>query len=182
MPRAGLSEAVVVDLALSVVDETGPDFTLAQIAQRAGVATPSLYKHVDGLSCLRDLVAARVLDELSDAIEAATGDGSGAEATMALMQAYRRYAVGNPNRYALVPPQPLGRPELQAAANRLVGLVERAVGGSFEDALTVRRVRAVRSAAHGFASLETAGGFGMPVDLDASFELLSRAVVSGLGL
>ena len=53
MPRAGLSPRVVVDLALEVVDDGGPsgwaDLGLSAVAHRAGVAVPSLYKHVDGL-------------------------------------------------------------------------------------------------------------------------------------
>ena len=61
VPRAGLDRAAVVALALAVVDDGGPtgyaDLTLAAVAARAGVAVPSLYKHVAGLPGLRREVA-----------------------------------------------------------------------------------------------------------------------------
>lgn len=182
MPKAGLSESVVVDLALSVVDEVGQEFTLAQVAQRAGVATPSLYKHVGGLMALRSLATARVLDELSDAVEEAIGGGTGSNAAIAALYAYRHYAVSNPHRYALIPAQPLQQEELLSAAHRLVTLIASAIGGTLDNPEIVHRVRALRAAVHGFAALESTGGFGIPVDLDTSFDVLARAIVRGLRL
>jgi AcrR family transcriptional regulator len=61
-PRAGLTTEAVVTLALEVVDESGPEaLTLAKVAERAGVAAPSLYKHVKGLADLRRLIDLRVV-------------------------------------------------------------------------------------------------------------------------
>ncbi|WP_228718230.1 TetR family transcriptional regulator [Kitasatospora acidiphila] len=41
MPRAGLNPDAVVDHALALIDEDGPDaLTLAAVAARAGVAAP----------------------------------------------------------------------------------------------------------------------------------------------
>jgi hypothetical protein len=40
--------------------------------------------------------------------------------------------------------------------------------------------RGLRSVAHGFATLEVARGFGIPLDLDESFDRLLRAFVAGL--
>src|SRR5690606_6751367 len=61
VPRAGLSHDAVVRLAVEVVDEAGAtgfaDLTLAKVAARAGVAAPSLYKHVGSLADLRREVA-----------------------------------------------------------------------------------------------------------------------------
>jgi hypothetical protein len=37
----------------------------------------------------------------------------------------------------------------------------------------------MRSAVHGFVALESAGGFGIPLDVDDSFEWLVSALVSG---
>jgi hypothetical protein len=44
----------------------------------------------------------------------------------------------------------------------------------------IHAARAVRSALHGFVSLEAAGGFGLPVELDASFERMVGALARGL--
>jgi WHG domain-containing protein len=40
-------------------------------------------------------------------------------------------------------------------------------------------VRALRTAVHGFAALEAAGGFGRPLDRDASFRRLVDALARG---
>jgi AcrR family transcriptional regulator len=75
VPRAGLTPQAVVELALAVVDDGGPsgwaDLGLSAVAHRAGVAVPSLYKHVDGLPALRSAVAARCAEELTAAMGAA---------------------------------------------------------------------------------------------------------------
>ena len=47
-----------------------------------------------------------------------------------------------------------------------------------EDA--VHALRAFRSMVHGFATLEVAGGFGLPEDCDQSFRRLVNALVAGL--
>lgn len=64
MPRAGLTPAAVTRLALEELDECGLEaLTLRAVAARAGVATPSLYKHVQSLEHLKDLMAVSVLEE-----------------------------------------------------------------------------------------------------------------------
>ena len=42
-------------------------------------------------------------------------------------------------------------------------------------------MRAIRSALHGFVSLEREGGFGMPVAVDASYDKLVGMLDAGLG-
>ncbi|MGB8644293.1 MAG: TetR-like C-terminal domain-containing protein [Anaerolineae bacterium] len=41
-------------------------------------------------------------------------------------------------------------------------------------------VRALRSVVHGFATLEVAGGFGLPLDCDESFRRLVQMLIKGL--
>ncbi|MBC7559896.1 MAG: helix-turn-helix transcriptional regulator, partial [Dermatophilaceae bacterium] len=63
-PRTPLSTASVVDAAIELVDQQGRGaLTLAAVAKRTGVATPSLYKHVSSLESLRQKVSARVTGE-----------------------------------------------------------------------------------------------------------------------
>src|ERR1044071_6177444 len=108
MPRAGLSTTAVVDAALLVVDESGIDaLTLAAVAQRTGVATPSLYKHVAGLGELRTLIGARVLDDMAAHFTKAVMGRSGDDAVVAVMHAYRGYVRAHPARYAAMPLVPL---------------------------------------------------------------------------
>ena len=44
----------------------------------------------------------------------------------------------------------------------------------------IHAVRALRSAVHGFAAIEAAGGFGLAVDPDASFRRLVGALAAGI--
>jgi hypothetical protein len=60
-----------------------------------------------------------------------------------------------------------------------VGLaVMASLGLKGEDA--IHAVRAFRSMVHGFATLEVAGGFGLPEDCDESFRRLVETLIAGL--
>ncbi|WP_141578516.1 TetR-like C-terminal domain-containing protein [Actinomadura sp. WMMA1423] len=183
MPRAGLSPDAVVDAAVAVVDAEGPGaLTLAAVAGRAGVATPSLYKHVRNLAELRHLVTARVLEELTGRLGEAALGRSGDDAVRALMYAYRSYVVENPGRYGAME-QEAAPPDgpVQAASERLLTVIFGALRGyALEGPELVHAARCLRSAVHGFAVLEAAGGFGLPEDLEASYELLVTMMTGGL--
>ncbi len=71
--------------------------------------------------------------------------------------------------------------ELQAAEDRVVEIglaVVASFGLSGEDGL--HAVRVLRSVVHGFATLEVAGGFGLPLDCDESFRRLIAMLIAGL--
>jgi AcrR family transcriptional regulator len=182
MPRAGLSTTAVVDAALAVVDEQGEAaLTLAAVAQRTGVATPSLYKHVANLAELRTRVGARVLEDMAGRFAEAVMGRSGDEAVVALMTAYRAYVNTHPSRYAAMPIDPLHDPALAAAGGKLMDVVLAALraydltGPDF-----VHAARCLRTVAHGFASLESGGGFGLPEDLDETYDRLVATLVATL--
>lgn len=182
-PRPGITPDAVVTAALAVVDERGADdLTLAAVAARLGVRTPSLYKHVDGLPALRDLLAARATDELADALADAALGRSGDEGVAAVAVAYRRWALDHPRRYALVPvTAPPAGTAAADASDRIVGVVVATLRSfAFDEAGAIHATRCLRAAVHGFTSLEAAGGFGLPVDLDDSFEALVAMVVAGI--
>ncbi|SDY65480.1 transcriptional regulator, TetR family [Micromonospora pattaloongensis] len=182
MPRAGLSPGAVVDAALAVIDERGPEaLTLAAVAARTGVATPSLYVHVRNLAELRRLVAQRVLTEMAERLGAAVMGRGRDEAVAALFHAWRAYVLAHPARYAAVPAQPRTDPEVAAAAAGLMEVVLavlRGYGLTGSDA--IHAARRLRATAHGFAALEAAGGFGLPEDLDTSYQQVIDMVVASL--
>lgn len=181
--RAGLSRPVLVDAAIEILDERGvAGLTLAALADRLGVAAPSLYKHVTNLAELRTLVGARVIEDMTGTFGTTVMGRSGDEALAALMHGWRAYALEHPARYAAVPPDPLGAgPPLPAAAQQLLDVVVATMRGyRLDDATTVHAVRTVRAAVHGFVTLETAGGFGLPEDVDETFERLVRTLLLGL--
>ncbi|MFB4296452.1 TetR-like C-terminal domain-containing protein [Actinomadura sp. NTSP31] len=181
MPRAGLSPDAVVDAAIAVVDAGGPGaLTLAAVAGRAGVATPSLYKHVRNLAELRQLVTERILEELADRLGNAAMGRSRDDAVAALMRAYRGYVVEHPSRYASMEQSAERRPAGDAAGERLLGVIYAVLRGyGLDGPELVHAARCLRSAVHGFAILEASGGFGLPADLEASYERLITVLTSG---
>ena len=181
--RAGLDQASVVEAAVKLIDEEGIEqLSLGRLAERLGVRTPSLYNHVAGLPGLKHDLTLYCLRDLLERLTRATIGKSRAEAIVALANAYRAYAREAPGRYALTvqAPDP-GDQEVQALAQQLVDVV-RAVLAPYRlsEEVAIHAIRGLRSIVHGFISLEVAGGFAMPVDLDASFHWLINLFISGL--
>jgi AcrR family transcriptional regulator len=175
MPRAGLTREGVLAEAGRVADEVGYErLTLAAVAERFGVALPSLYKHVDGLEAVRGGLAVTALEELASALSAATRGRRRSEALHAMATAYRAYAQAHPGRYAatLRAPDPADTSHARAgdAVLRIVLALLADYGLRDDDA--VDATRGLRSALHGFVALEAAGGFGMPQDVDRSYRRL----------
>ena len=189
MPRAGLSRDAVVRIALELVDGGGAtgfaELTLAKVAAAAGVATPSLYKHVGSLAELRREVAVTAIRELTVACATATVGRSGPDALRALAWSWRDYAHQHPGRYSALqvgpdPDDPAAAEHRDTAAEvvRLAAAVLR--GFDLPDDRMVDAVRTVRSAIHGFVGLELDGGFRLPEDLDRSFDVLVDMLVAGV--
>jgi len=184
MPRAGLTPDAVVDVALALVDEKGLDaLSLAAVADRAGVAAPSLYKHVGSLAALRDLMATKVVHAMARAWSSAAVGRSHDDAVAALLRAYRDFVLAHPGWYALVPLDPVhrGSPALAEAGRELLRVIFAVLRGyGLEDEAATHAARRIRAAVHGFAELQAGGGFGMAEDIDDSFEQLIAMVVASL--
>lgn len=181
--RAGLDKAAVVEEAARMVNEEGIDqLSLGRLAERLKVRVPSLYNHVAGLPGLKRDLAVYCLRELLGRLTRAVIGKARREAIFALADAYRGYAREAPGHYALTlqAPEP-GDEEWQDLGSQNVDIV-RAILAPYrlreEDA--IHAIRSLRSIVHGFIALEMAGGFAMPVDLDASFhwsvDLLARGL------
>jgi AcrR family transcriptional regulator len=175
VPRAGLSADVVVAEAVRLVDEVGPErLTLAALAQRFGVALPSLYKHVGGLEDLHGRLAVVAARELGTTLRRAATGKSRCDATAAVAAAYRGYARAHPGCYGyLLRPRPDDEEHALASKEVLDVLYDVLAGYGIqgeEDAVDAARL--VRSVLHGWVALETAGGFAMPRSVDRSFDRL----------
>jgi AcrR family transcriptional regulator len=183
MPRAGLSETRVLEEAERMADEVGlSQLTLAALAARLGVRQPSLYKHIDGMDGLRRGLAIRAKNELADILAHAAIGRERGDAITAIAHAYREWAREHPGRYAAAQRAPAADDAGDIAASHAVVAVVTAVlaGYQLRDDDAVDATRALRSALHGFVTLELDGGFGLPVDIDRSFERLIRGLVTAL--
>ncbi len=181
--RVGLDQAAVVEAAARLVDEKGIEqLSLGRLAERLGVRTPSLYNHIAGLPGLKhDLALYCLRDVLNRLLRATTGK-SQADAIFAFADAYRAYARETPGRYALTlqAPDP-GDRELQTISQQIIEVALAILAPyKLSEENAIHAIRSLRSIVHGFISLEAAGGFAMPVDLDASFHWLINVFVAGL--
>jgi AcrR family transcriptional regulator len=183
VPRRGLDRAQVIAAASAIADADGlAAVTLARVAAALDVRSPSLYNHVAGREGLLRGVATQATAELAAALRRAATGRAGAEAIAAVAAAQRDYAHAHPGRYAATVAAPApGDTEHEAAAAEAVDVLAAVLGGAglAGDDL-IHAVRALRSAVHGFAALEAAGGFAMAVDRDVSFRRLVEALASGI--
>ncbi len=183
MPRAGLSPGVVVAEAARLVDTEGASaLTLAALAQRFGVAQPSLYKHVAGLDDLHSRLAVLATRDLGGAMRRAASGRSGRDAVTAVATAYRDYAHEHPGSYSYLLRARPGDPAHEEVAQEVIGVLADVLAGYRvvdEDAV-VDAIRFLRSTLHGFVALEAAGGFAMARSVDRSFGRLVGAVDAAL--
>jgi len=183
MPRAGLDAETVVAAAAELADAEGWDgLTLARLASGLGVRAPSLYAHVNGLADLRARVGAYAAHRLTAALSAAAAGRAGRDALQAVADVYRQFARDHPGMYEAIqrPPEDPDS-EAAAAAVDLVGVfiaVLRGYGLEGDDAIHATRL--VRSAMHGFVTLENEGGFGMPISLEETYHRLIAMLDRGL--
>ncbi|MDR6610661.1 TetR-like C-terminal domain-containing protein [Leifsonia sp. 1010] len=188
MPRAGLTREAVASVAIDLVDDGGTAgfdrLTLAAVAGRAGVAVPSLYKHVSSLDDLRRLVATASVAELTRVLAAATIGRAGPDAVRAAADAIRAFAHRHPGRYAATQLAPSSDPadaQLVARADETLTVLAGVMRGfGLPDDELVDAIRMLRSAVHGFITLELGGGFGLPDDLDRSYAVLIDGVIAGV--
>lgn len=183
MARAGLTEALVVEEAERLADEVGLSrLTLAALAERLNVRQPSLYKHIDGMGGLQRSIAVRAKNELAETFARATVGRARGDAIVSMSQAYRAWAIEHPGRYAATQRAPVpGDVDDEAASHAVLQVVTDVLAGyELRDDDAIDAARALRSALHGFVTLETEGGFGLPVDVDRSFDRLVRGLVTAL--
>jgi len=182
-PGPGLNAEQVLHEAAALVDDEGwEQLSLARLAERLTIRTPSLYNHITSLDGLRRDLRVLGARELTARLARAAQGKSGAEAIYAIGAAYRAYAHEHPGLYAaaLRAADP-DDSEFQAIAREAVELLMallRPFGLTDEAAL--HAVRGLRSLAHGFVSLEAVGGFGLPLNLDETYRRLLRMFIVGL--
>lgn len=181
-----LDRDAVVRAAAAMANESGDArrVTLAALARRLDVQTPSLYNHVAGLEDLYYALALFALQELVREVQSASMGLIGREALAAAADAYRRFAHAHPGIYYLVirAPEP-GETELVNLAQSLLQtllLMLASLGLDGDDAL--HAVRGLRAILHGFVSLEVAEGFKLGLDRDASFHRLVDAYLDGIAI
>jgi AcrR family transcriptional regulator len=173
----------VVEEAERIADEVGLErLTLAALAASLGVRQPSLYKHVDGMEGLQHRLSVRAKDELGSVLARAAVGRERGDAIASIAHAYRAWAMEHPGRYAAAQRVPVaGDAEDEAVSRALVVIVTDVLAGyQLREDDAIDATRTLRSALHGFITLELGGGFGLPVDIDRSFERMVQGLITAL--
>jgi len=184
VPRAGLTPASVTEAGAALVDEIGFDsLSMGLLAERLGVRTPSLYKHVAGQADLAHRIAVLAMTEVADAIGAATQGLTGREALVAGARAMRTYVLAHPGRYAAgnaAHPAGPDDPLVPAVDRVLASWVAMLQGYRLDPGQEVHALRMLRSILHGYATLEAIGSFHDRTDVDDSFAWMLDFLDQGL--
>lgn len=182
-PRIGLDLPTLLNAATEIADREGFEaVTLASLAQKLQIRSPSLYNHVGGLPDLRRQLAYRGLETLAARLEQEVAGQAGDDAIRAFCRAYLAFARAHPGLYEAIQRAPAPDDELlQQAGSRVLDQVYRTMASyGLEGDAAIHAVRAIRSLLHGFVSLERQGGFGIPLDLDVTFRLMVDTFLAGV--
>ncbi|MFD4598234.1 TetR/AcrR family transcriptional regulator [Streptomyces sp. NPDC058464] len=168
----------------ALADEVGFDgLTMGLLAERVGVRTPSLYKHVGSQQDLNRRIAALALNEAADAVGGAVHGHAGRDALTAAARAFRAFVLAHPGRYAAtIGLEPFGPDDPPATAEqRLLGAFTAVLRGyPLPESDVDHALRMLRSLWHGFATLQADDGFRWSADIDESFEWLITFADRGL--
>ncbi|WP_067567798.1 TetR/AcrR family transcriptional regulator [Nocardia acidivorans] len=184
MPRAGLSKTEVVAAGAQLADEVGyQNLALSALAEKLGVRTPSLYKHIDSLADLQRGIATLAMTELDLAVRDAMHGRSGSAALAAFANAFRQYVITHPGRYAATVGAGFYGPEdpLLQSGSRVMDSIQAVLRGyHIPESEMVHAIRTLRCTLHGFATLQASDGFQWSDDAETSFDWMIRFLDRGL--
>lgn len=182
-PRIGLDLPTILQAAAEIADSHGFDeVTLASLAKKLEIRSPSLYNHVDGLNGLRKKLAIHGIEQLYNTLTRAAIGRSGDDAVRAIGEAYVAFVRAHPGLYdATLRAPDLRDPDVQEAGDKIVDLALRVLKHyDLQQEAAIHAVRGLRSIFHGFASLEQRGGFALTLDPNVSLRLLLDTFLAGI--
>ena len=178
-----LTEEKVVKKAAELANELGDvhQLKLKDLATALNVKVPSLYNHIKGTDGLIFALRLHAVTIWYENLRDAMAGKIGSEALWAAAQSYRSFAHANPGIYQLILPAGETDSEIDRIGWNSISLLLLILGSfGLEGDEALHIVRGFRSLVHGFVSLELAGGFGLELDLDQSFEQLFKAYLNGI--
>lgn len=161
MARVGLSAERLVRAGAELADEIGfEQVTASELARRFDVKVASLYSHVKNSQDLKTRITLFALEELADRAADAIAGRAGKDALVAFANVYRDYEREHPGRAAAARMR-LDPETAAASAGVRHAQMTRAIlrGYDLAEPDATHAVRLLGSVFHGYASLESAGGF-----------------------
>ncbi|MGP7818072.1 TetR/AcrR family transcriptional regulator [Niallia sp. 01092] len=182
-PRAGIVLDDIIKVAVEIADVEGlQEVTMANLAKRLKIKSPSLYNHINGLpELLKRLTLLGAEMIYSDLKQAANGLEK-EEAIHSLSKAYIAFSRRHPGLYELTIQAPgPEQVEIVEVSDKIIALLVDVLRPyELDEEASIHAIRGFRSILHGFASIELKQGFGMPLDIDKSFKLLIDTFLAGI--
>jgi AcrR family transcriptional regulator len=169
--------------ARAILEEDGLDaVTMQAVATRVGVKSPSLYKRVADRAALIKAVADAVTEDLRRTLDPEPGTAMDPpDQLRAIAYRFRTFVHANPQGYALLfaplpPDQTPDAGALAAAGRPIVDVMGRITGGDG----ALEAARTMVAWAHGFVTMELAGGFRLGGDLTAAYDVGIETILAGV--
>ena len=122
--------ALVVEAATAAIDELGASVGTAQIAERAGIPRPHVYRYVESREHLDALVARAAATQLLDHVRPAFATpGTGHEIVLGVIDSTVEWAAAHPNLYRFMAqrPQTPGEHRMRFGRTRFLDTVAQAI-------------------------------------------------------
>ncbi|WP_174728025.1 TetR/AcrR family transcriptional regulator [Mesobacillus harenae] len=184
MARRGLDQLAILQAAIEIIDRIGfRSLTMASLAQKLNIKTPSLYNHIESLDHLRNRLALHGLIKLRDRMTDAAVGSKGEEAILEIGQCYVEFVRLHPGLYeAAMAAGPDASSDIKAAGEDIVNLLLKVLKPfNLNEVEALHTVRGLRSIVHGFSSLEQwGGGFNLTLDVNESLRHLLNTYLRGI--
>lgn len=176
----------LIEHAARITAEEGKEaLTLRRLTREVGASTMAVYTHFGGMVELRREVRREGFTRLAAHLDAVEETGDTVADLLALRDAYRRMAIGNPNLYrAMFMDGWVDEEDAGAGLETyepLLHHVSRCIAaGRFDDAVPHELARQIWATLHGFVSLQIVGMM-PPDDATAGLDSSSRNLFVAFG-
>ena len=181
--KIGLNKTTILDAAAKIADEEGvANVTLKSLAEKLGIKSPSLYKHINGLDELnRDLMLYGWSLLEKDIMKAAIGKAKD-DAIIAICYAFRDFVTLHTGLFEAMQWYNMYQSDahLQATEGIVSVLFQVLDAYDLSEEQKVHIVRMLRGFLQGFLSIESHHGFGNALSTGETFDFSINIFLNGI--
>lgn len=181
--RTKLDKSVILDTAARMADREGiANITLKSLAEKLGVKSPSLYKHISGLDELNKELMLYGWDLLEkEMMKAAIGKAKD-DAVIALSYTYRNFVALHRGLFEAMQWYNMYQTDehLQATEGLVSVIFQVLDAYDLLEEQKVHIVRMLRGFLQGFSAIESHNGFGNSLSIEDTFDFSLKIILNGI--